>query len=373
MKVNHKVGQSARMSLSMLLTVGLGLMALTSSAFADDGYSMAPPVQQAAPAGASGGADSVFQWNEVPQDQQIPVVRGVFDQGGYQLYDNVGETIVVPFANNDLYVMRFAISDNGSMYFVNNGTEPTLYVPQNGYLENATVPGARWYPFTKTFHPAEPVFLGIAPSWHLFIGMGWYPHMSCWGGYWADRPFIAGAVFVPCSGFVFDVGGSFFFGWGSYHNYWWHTPPPYHMAYWHRDVYRWAARPIGPSHAFVGVRGGFGGGHFAAAGGGGRVFRGAGGAYRVHEGGFSGGHGFQGNSREGGMSGGHSFQGGGGDHGFRGADAHSSFQGGGSGHSFNGGGGHSGSHSFGGGSHGSSHGGGDHGGGDHGGGGHHDH
>jgi hypothetical protein len=52
---------------------------------------MAPPIDSAYGAPAPAG-DSVFEWNEVPEDQQVPIERAVFDRAGYQLYDSVGET-----------------------------------------------------------------------------------------------------------------------------------------------------------------------------------------------------------------------------------------------------------------------------------------
>lgn len=291
MKTNNSMEKSTNQAIRRALAVpfiGLGLIALTSGAFADDGqgYSMAPPVQTSGGGTSTVSQDSVFNWSEVPQNQNVTLVRASFDQGGYQLYDSVGETIVVPFTNNNLYVMKFAQSTNGKMYFVNTGDAPVLYVPQNGYLTNATVDGARWYPFTKTFHPSTPVYVGIAPSWNMFIGMGWYPNMACWGGYWGPTPFIDGGVFVPCVGFGVDIGGAFLLGWGAYHNYWWHNPAQFHTAFWNHDVYGWASRPTGPAHAFAGSRGSMA--HFSS-----HHFRGAGSGFGGDRG-FGGGHGFGG-------------------------------------------------------------------------------
>ena len=159
--------------------------------------------QSATAAGADDPSrDTVFQWTEIPQDQQVTLTRAVFDQSGYQLYDAVGETIIVPFTGHNLYVMKFGRSGNGRLYFVNDGGTPTLYVPKNGYLENATAAGARWYPFSKDFHPEHPVYLGVAPSYSGFVGMGWYPGMYAFGGYWSSTAFISGGVFGPSAGTV---------------------------------------------------------------------------------------------------------------------------------------------------------------------------
>ncbi|MGO8672672.1 MAG: hypothetical protein ACLQVD_15055 [Capsulimonadaceae bacterium] len=272
---------------------GAFFLASVSVAFGD-GTAMAPPIQPnppaatAAPApsadGTNSAANSVFNWSEVPQNQQVPINRACFDQRGYQLYDTVGETIVVPFTNNDLYVMKFAVSTTGSMYFVNEGDAPVLYVPQGGYLENATVPGARWYPFPHEFQPTTPVYVGIAPSWDLFIGMGWYPHMYYWGGYWCGTAYWAGGVFVPCGGLFIDIGGHPYYGWDAYHRYWAGHPGWTPVGWYNRGYYHWAAHPSlarppfhgFPNHAAFGG-GGIGGAHtFHGAIGGGGTFHGGG-------------------------------------------------------------------------------------------------
>ena len=235
-------------------------LAMTNiGAFADAPVTMAPPVGHAESQDsdydtgtANTSADSVFNWSEVPQNQQAPIKRAVFDKGGYQLYDNAGETIVVPFSNDNLYVMKFAVSPTNEMYFVNTGAAPVLYVPQNGYLENATVPGARWYPFTKKFHPSTPVFIGIAPSWDAYIGMGWYRGMNCWGGYWSSRPFSHGGLFIASNGWFVEIGGQPYYGWAHYHDYYLRRPAPYRLAYYHRDVYTWARHPIAAHRVFGG-------------------------------------------------------------------------------------------------------------------------
>jgi hypothetical protein len=307
-----------------------GMVGITNKAYADDdSYTMAPPVSSdndsASPApSTSAAASSVFNWQDIPANQQVPITRAVFDQGGYQLYDTVGETIVVPFKDQNLYVMKFGVSTTGSIYFVNSGTEPILYVPQHGYLTNATVPGARWYPFTSDFTPATPVFLGVAPSWNVFVGIGWYPDMFCYGGYWCGDEF---GVFGPSFGLFISFGGHHFDGWGGYRDYAGRYGPPYHMGYYNRGIYHSA-------HGF-----------------GGDSFRGAGGH------GFGGGHSFAGaagHSFGGGNGGGHTFAGGSG-HNFSSANGHSF--GGSSGHAFRGatGGAYtSAGHGFGGGYHGTS-------------------
>ncbi len=223
-------------------TAMLTVAVLAGRAAADPPLTMAPPIQSSVSQAAddySGDAsrDSVFNWAEVPQNQQVPIRRAVFDQGGYQLYDSAGETIVVPFANQNLYVMKFALSNNGDTYFVNTGDAPVLYLPQGGSLENASVPGARWYPFPRDFHPAQPVFLGIAPSYPEFIDMGWYPDMYAYGGYYGHRAFVSGGIFLPTIGLEFVIGGRSYDGWRPYHHYYDYHPAPYRVTIVNNNIY----------------------------------------------------------------------------------------------------------------------------------------
>jgi len=232
----------SRGALSFAVAAGISLA--VGTAFADDPTSMAPPIETSAPAGFSSGtnaaADSVFNWQEIPANQQVPLTRASFDQGGYQLYDTVGETIVVPFTSENLYVMKFATSQNGTFYFENEGGYPVLYVPRGGYLENATVSGARWYPFGQDFHPVEPVFLGIAPSYDEFINLGWYPDTHCYGGFYGNTSFIEGGVFLPTVGLFFEVGSHPYYGWNDYHRYYEGHPGYYRTDYYNRDFYHYA-------------------------------------------------------------------------------------------------------------------------------------
>src|SRR5439155_25986868 len=105
---------------------------------------MAPPI--APPAAAAPGSGGVFDWRQVPQGQQVPITRAVFDQGGYQIYAASGEAIAVPFENQNLYAMKFGRSNSGTTYFVNQGDAPILYLRNGDSLENASAQGARWYP-----------------------------------------------------------------------------------------------------------------------------------------------------------------------------------------------------------------------------------
>ncbi len=266
------------------ITPVLALLGLAAPSFAAPPGTMAPPVDtglsgSAVGAPADAGQDTVFQWSEVPQNQRVPLTRAVFDQNGYQLYDTVGETIVVPFVGNNLYVMQFAESTDGTTYLINTGAAPVLYIPRGGFLENAAVPGARWYPFSDDFHPARPVYLGVAPSWDAFVSIGWAPDVIVRGGYWGRRDFVAGGVFLPSVGLTFEVGGRSFSGWQPYHDY----------VVVHPDHFRYGGAYADRGHSFRGVgsgyaRGGEGSGDRDVHAGYGarraRVFQGARGDYR---------------------------------------------------------------------------------------------
>ena len=158
-----------------------------------------------------GGQNGAYNWTDVPVGQQVQITRAVFDQGGYQLYSPQG-TIVVPFTNQNLYVMKFGQSQNGGMYFVNSGQFPTLYIPPGASLGNAAQPGANWYPFPQNYAYTNPVYVGLAPSWSAFSGMGWYPGMSYYGGYYGYNPY---SIIGPMVGLHFLIGGSPYYGWNS--------------------------------------------------------------------------------------------------------------------------------------------------------------
>ena len=172
-----------------------------------------------APQPATNTNAGVFNWTDTPVNQRIPVVRAVFDQGGYQIFAQSGETIVVPFVNQNLYAMKFGQSGGGDMYFINDGNAPTLYLPSGGYLENAAAQGARWFPFSQNFNYSQPVYIGLAPSWADYMAMGWYSGMLYHGGYWGYRPWAPGFGYTPMIGLNFNIGGRPYYGWDSYHSY----------------------------------------------------------------------------------------------------------------------------------------------------------
>lgn len=231
-------------------TLIAGLATVARVAMADPPVATAPlrgaaspaDLQDVAPPDASGMA-RVFPFTDVPANQHVPLIRAVFDQGGYQLFDTAGETIVVPFADRNLYVMKFAVSPNDAMYFVNDDGTPILYVPRNGYLENATVPGAKWYPFSETFHPTSPVFLGIAPSYTEFVDTNWYPETALYGGYYGARPFATGGLFVPSPGLTLYFGTRPYYSWRDYRQYVIVPLSPYRFGYANRPIYSVGSRP----------------------------------------------------------------------------------------------------------------------------------
>jgi len=291
--------------------------------------------------------DNVYSWSEVPQSQHIPITRALFDRGGYQLYDQEGEIIAIPFTSNSLSVMKFKRSRTGDMYMVNRGDYPVLYVPENGYLENATVSGAYWYPFAHGYNPPHPVYMSFAPSFADYDSMGWYPGMACYGGYYSNDYIGAGAVFGLAVGLSFLIGGHNYNGWQPYYSYWHGHPTNYRTGWHNRQVYGWAGRPGGGrvfgggGHQFGGGGHQFGGGQHQFGGGNNHPLFGGGNNHPQFGGGgnnhplFSGG----GNNHPHFSGGGNShplFSGGGG------GNNHPQFSGGGGSHNF--GGGNSGSH-----------------------------
>ncbi|MDR3708922.1 MAG: hypothetical protein P4L33_11530 [Capsulimonadaceae bacterium] len=242
---------------------------------------------------------NVFNYRDIPSGEQVTIVHPTFDQGGYQLPDTSGETIIVPFASDNLYVMKFARATGPDFYFVNDNGTPILYVPRRGYLENAAVPGAFWYPFARHEYPSEPVVRAIAPTWSAFIGIGWYPGMHYYAG------FAPGGRHVD--GFRVVIGSSVFLSWGPFSIYYHSHPAPYHMMVVHPDFYRWGGAPrfhgdhrvgfAGDRHGFIGDHRGFVGDHRGFVGGHGapvgdhRGFVGDHGAPAGGHGGFVGDHG----------------------------------------------------------------------------------
>jgi hypothetical protein len=181
------------------------------------GGNMAPPV---ASNNAQGGG--VYQWQDVPANQQVPITRATFDQGGYQIFAQSGETIVVPFANSNLYVMKFGRSNSGQPYFVNENGTPVLYLSPGMGLENAAAQGALWYPIPQTYTGyTQPMYVALAPSWNDYANMGWYPGMSYYGGMFGYTPY---SHFAWMPGWYINVGGHRYNDYHNYYSYYNSTP-----------------------------------------------------------------------------------------------------------------------------------------------------
>ena len=164
---------------------------------------------------------SLFNWSDVPEYHKVAIDHAIFDAGGYQLYDTVGETIVVPFdvENRNLYVMNFGASTDGAMYFVNDGAAPTLYLTADQYLVNVSIPDARWYPLTPGWRSESPVPMGIAPGLEAYSSMGWRSRMYVRGGYWRRPSYVNGGIFVATEGFVVEIDGHKCYDWDAYCDY----------------------------------------------------------------------------------------------------------------------------------------------------------
>ena len=206
----------------MLATITVLALGALTGCYREKPVAMAPPVSAPPPVAQSNG--EVYQWQDVPKGQEIAITRAVFDQGGYQLYASTGETIVVPFANQNMYVMKFGKSQNGGMYFVNDGSTPTLYVPNGAGLENAAAQGAKWYPFPQNYNYTRPVYMGLAPTWSDYVAMSWYPGMLYYGGYFGYRPWVPGLMYSPMVGLNINIGGRPYYGWNSYTTYYRSNP-----------------------------------------------------------------------------------------------------------------------------------------------------
>lgn len=271
-------GGTVAYSLLILLVAAALLLCLAGPARGDD-YSVAGAGDYGT---SSTTADNVFNWRDVPANQQVPIERATFDQSGYQLYDTAGEVIIVPFENDNLDILQFAQTDSDQMYFVNTGDYPVLYVPAGGYLENASVPGALWYPFPESQGSDQPACLAPAPDWDAFCNMGWFPGMCAYGGF-ECLPSGGEVIVTELPGTCYDIGGAWIWGWNDYRHYY-----PFHhpvrTGFGNRDFDNWGAKR-NPGRTFQGAGGaggqGFDGGRSFSGGrgaGGSRGFEGGAGA-----------------------------------------------------------------------------------------------
>jgi hypothetical protein len=161
----------------------------------------------------------VLTWQDVKEGEQVPVERVLFDQGGYQVHCGNGETIAVPFANENLNVMKFGRSTTDNAYFVNDGSTPTLYLSNGsnaGYLESAVAEDTKWYPFTNGYNYSSPVYVGLAPTWRDYTTMGWYPGMEVYGGVLSST---RGASTIWMPGYYTSINGTSYPSYIAYRRY----------------------------------------------------------------------------------------------------------------------------------------------------------
>lgn len=281
------------------------------------------------------GGQNVWQWQDVPVNRQVGVVRVTFDQGGYQIFADTGETIVVPFVNNNLYAMKFGRT-GGQPYFVNDGNAPTLYLRPTDFLENAAAQNARWYPLPQDFSYSSPVYVSVAPTWTDYVAMGWYPGMHYYGGMWGYSPY---AHFSWMPGFYVNIGGTRYRSYNTYINYYQSNPGYVRTRMVYNNSY-YTGRSMGSTGSFgrtaVGSTGSFGSGATRSNSGFGNAARSTGsfgsgtsGSTRTFGGSSSGSGSFGGSSRRSfGSSGGSFGSGGGSSFGSGGTRSNSSFGGG---------------------------------------------
>ena len=207
-------------ALASRAVIGPGLLILSCFAFAQD----QPPESGNSPAATAAApkAPEVFGWHDVPEGQVIPVQKSTIDQSGYRIQDTTGETIEVPFVNDDLDAMKFGKSTSGFSYFVNKGEYPVLYLAPGATIESTAAPGARWNPIPSVYPYEEPIYVKMAPDYQSYLGMGWYPNMLVTGGMWGRAP---GLPYYPwTAGYGFYVDRVYYTSWTAYRSYYLHTP-----------------------------------------------------------------------------------------------------------------------------------------------------
>jgi hypothetical protein len=254
--------------LAAAIVVGtLGLVGCSHTTYVQPPVAQAPPMNSGVPVSSGGpggpGTAGVYQWQDVPSGQQVPVSRAIFDQGGYQIIAQTGETIIVPFANQNLYVMRFGRT-NGQPYFENAGDAPVLYLPPNFALENSANANARWYPLPADYTYTRPVYVSLAPSWNDYVGMNWYSGMSYYGGMWGYTP--RSTYWMP--NFYINIGGTPYRSYSAYRTY--YVSHPGIRYTYNNTIYTNRSTGSFGSRRTVGSTGSFGSGRTTGSFGSGR-------------------------------------------------------------------------------------------------------
>lgn len=218
------MNRDALIRTALVALAALPLAALTMpAAHAQSGELLAPPVSRYDDRYDDRVSDEAYSWRDIPERDRIPISRASFDRDGYRLIDDRGQSIVVPFEGNNLYVLRFGRT-SGGMYFVNDDGVPTLYVSPSDYLENRLASGARWYPFPRNYDYVRPVYLGVAPTWNDYCNMGWYPGMVYYGGWGDYRPWSFGVTYRALPGLYISVGSRSWSRWDDFCGYYRYTP-----------------------------------------------------------------------------------------------------------------------------------------------------
>lgn len=179
-----------------------------------------------------------YQWYEAPANREIAVKQVLLDGDGYQITDQAGETIEVSFLTNNLFLLQMAVSSDHQMRFVNTGSNPLLYLPKDAYILalpfnerisdhpiDLVQNGARWYPF-KSFAPAQPVFMGPAPTWGGFVNSFWFTRMVIEGGFYTTVPFAKGVTVSQTPDLAYIVDGHPYKSWAGFESYCMLHPEP---------------------------------------------------------------------------------------------------------------------------------------------------
>lgn len=215
-----------------------------------------------------------FYWTEVPVNQKVMISAAAFYPEGFELIDTAGHKILVPFnfGAHHLFVMKFGVSPDNTLFFMNHGDYPILYLPTDSYLVNGLWGDVRWYPFTPSFHPTQPVFISVTPAFPGYMAMKWYPGMYFYGGFWSGTPWKSGQRFPATPGLEIIIGSLRFDNWKSFINYWKAHPSDRNFDnYWKSHPIPTSAvggQNIGPGGSVTNFGGGLGSGNALSSSGG---------------------------------------------------------------------------------------------------------